>query len=201
VLSNHHHTRAYVDALDASRPRSAELERLVGAAADGDASALTALVERFRARVSRIARRHHLGTYDVEEVVQQTWVQMLEHIESIREPRAVGAWLETIARRESLQLLRAGDRVRPSDDELLGEAPWGNECTLEAIERRDALAAALERLTDRQRALLEKLYDEAEPSYAEISDALGIPVGSIGPTRARALEILARDATLARALR
>src|ERR1700754_29515 len=160
MLQHHHHTAAYIDAIDADRPRRDELGRLVGAAAQGDASAFTALVERFRGRVRRSARRHQLGSHDVEDVVQQTWVKLFEHIDAIREPEAVGAWLETIARHESLKLIRAGDRVPRPDDERLGEAPGGEESSLEARERREALTAALERLTERQRVLLATLYDE-----------------------------------------
>src|SRR4051812_29874185 len=146
----HHHNRPYLE----------ELHRLVGAAAAGDASAWRALVERFRARVSRIARGHQLGAHDVDDVAQETWVRLLENIRAIREPEAVGAWLETTAKRESLKVLRAGDRVRPCGDELLGDLPCADDPGLEAQERRTALAAALGRLPERQQAVLELLYDD-----------------------------------------
>jgi RNA polymerase sigma factor (sigma-70 family) len=194
----HHHNRPYIDAVDAGRR---ELHRLVGAAADGDPFAWNALVERFRTRVSRTARVHQLGAHDVDDVAQETWVRLLENIRAIREPDAVGAWLETTAKRESLKVIRAVDRVRPCGDELLGDAACTDDPDLEAQERRAALAAALERLPDRQQALLGMLYDDAEPSYAEISDRLGLPIGSIGPTRARALSALSGDAVLARQLK
>ena len=169
-----------------------DAERVVLAASAGDRSAMSELVERFGARVRIVARLHRLGAHDVEDVVQTTWLRLLEHVGTIRDPNAVGAWLETTARRESLRILRAGRRERPTDRERWPDAAVSSvdEQRLWAAERRAALARALEQMTGRRRDLLQMLFADPAPSYAEISRALRIPIGSIGPSRARCLERL-----------
>jgi RNA polymerase sigma factor (sigma-70 family) len=182
----------------AGRAQDAELDHLVRAAKTGDAEAWSALVDRYNARLRCVARRHRLGAQDVEDVLQTTWLRLLEHIERVREPGAVGAWLETTARRESLRIVRSGRQEELSDAEHLGEAVAPvDEQRLVAAERRTALAAAVDRLPGRDRELLGLLCAEPARSYAEISDRLDMPIGSIGPTRARCLDRLRRDPALA----
>lgn len=166
-----------------------DLERVLIAASAGDRTALTELVERFATRVRNVARLHRLAADDVEDVMQTTWLRLLERVDTIRNPSAVGAWLETTARRESLRVLRARGRERLTDDELVLDAPVPpvNDERLRAAELRAALGIALEHVTGRRRELLSMLLAEPTPSYAEISRALGLPIGSIGPTRARVL--------------
>jgi len=196
-----HHSPGFVRSVEADRLAAAELERVVRAAKGGDAGAWSALVDRFAARVGRVARRHRLAAHDVEDVVQTTWLRLLEHIEGVREPGAVGAWLETTARRESLRLVSAG-RL----EELTGEEPEAgaadpvDEQRLVAAEQRAALRTAVGGLQGRERALFSLLLADPQPSYAEISRALDMPIGSIGPTRARCLERLRRDRGLAGAV-
>jgi RNA polymerase sigma factor (sigma-70 family) len=194
-----HHSRGFIDSAQADRRAAAaqrrppadpgELERTVMAAAAGDRAALSALVERFAARVRAVARAHRLSVHDVEDVAQTTWLRLLEHVETVRNPNAVGAWLETTARRESLRTLKATRRERPTDNDLVLDAPAPpvDEQRLATAERRVAVAAAVEQLSGRQRDLLSMLFADPEPSYVEISRALGMPIGSIGPTRARSL--------------
>jgi RNA polymerase sigma factor (sigma-70 family) len=150
------------------------------------------VVAQFSARVRKVARRHRLGVHDVEDVMQTTWVRLLEHGESIRDPRAIGAWLETTARHESLRLLRRSGRELPTDRELRADelAEPVDEQRLAAAERRAAMATAVAALNGRQRDVMAFLLAEREPSYAEISERLNMPIGSIGPTRARIIERL-----------
>jgi RNA polymerase sigma factor (sigma-70 family) len=178
---------------------AAHLERLVRAAAAGDQTALTKLVERFGARVRAVARSHRLSAHDIEDVMQTTWLRFHEHVAKIRDPHAVGAWLETTARRESQRVLRANTRERPTDDELVLDAPVPpvEEQRLGASERRMAVAVALAQLPGHQRELLSMLFSEPGPSYVEISRTLGMPIGSIGPTRARCLARLRENPALA----
>jgi RNA polymerase sigma factor (sigma-70 family) len=125
-------------------------------------------------------------------------LRLLEHRDGIREPRALGAWVQTTARRESLRLLSDGARVQPVEPGALAdhaEEPDAHPGA-ESAERRDALLQAIEALPRRQRQLMLALIAQPEPTYAEIAEALDIPVGSIGPTRARALERLSRDRRL-----
>jgi RNA polymerase sigma factor (sigma-70 family) len=176
-----------------------DVERVVRAASAGDRSAVSELVERFAVRVRLVASQHRLDAHDVEDVVQTTWLRLLEHAHTIREPTAVGAWLETTARRESLRVIRASGRERPTDnDDLVLDAqvaPVGEQ-RVRAAEDRAALAGALKQLPDDRRELLSMLFAEPTPSYAEISRVLDIPVGSIGPTRARCLARLRADRDL-----
>jgi RNA polymerase sigma factor (sigma-70 family) len=176
-----------------------DVERAVMAAATGDRPAVSYLVERFAVRIRIVARLHRLAAHDVEDVMQTTWLRLLEHAHTIRNPNAVGAWLETTARHESLRILKASSREHLTDNELLLDAPVPpvDEQRLRAAERRAAVAIALEQLTDDRRGLLSMLFAESSPSYTEISRALGIPVGSIGPTRARCLARLRENQDLA----
>ena len=196
------HTRRLLETAERHRARrspDAELNHLVSAAKTGDSDAWSALVDRYTARVRCVARRHRLPAQDVEDVVQTTWLRLFEHIDRVREPNAVGAWLETTARRESLRIVRSG-RL----EELVGEEPTGeftepvDERRLADAERRTALVMAVERLSPRDRDLLALLVAEPARSYAEISAQLGMPIGSIGPTRARLMERLRRDSALRR---
>jgi RNA polymerase sigma factor (sigma-70 family) len=173
------------------------IERGVTAATAGDMTALSSLIDRFGARIRAVARRHRLGVHDVEDVMQTTWLRLLEHGDSIRDPLAVGAWLETTARRECLRVLTSTTRERPTGDVLLEEpAPPVDEQELVAAERRAALVTALEKLPGKQRRLLSMLLVEPAPSYVNISRALDMPIGSIGPTRARSLARLRENQAL-----
>jgi RNA polymerase sigma factor (sigma-70 family) len=170
-----------------------ELERIVMAAKEGDRAAIAAVVERFAPRVRIVARAHRLAAHDIEDVMQTTWLQLLQHVHTIRDPTAVGAWLETTARRESLRILKNNSRERPTDDELVFDAPRPpvDQQPPQTPERcTAALAMAVEQLPDHQRDLLSMLFADPSPRYAEVSRALGIPIGSIGPTRARSLRRL-----------
>jgi RNA polymerase sigma factor (sigma-70 family) len=172
-----------------------ELERLVMAASAGDRTAVSTLVERFARRICMVARMHRLAAEDVEDVMQTTWLRLLEHAGKIRDPAAIGAWLETTARRESLRLLRTSSREHPTDNDMVLDAPVApvDDKRLQATERRVALAGALRQVSGHQRELLSMLFAEPAPSYAEISRTLGMPIGSIGPTRARCLARLRQN--------
>jgi RNA polymerase sigma factor (sigma-70 family) len=165
---------------------------LVAAAARGDQAAWKALVERHSGLLWAVARSHRLNGSDASDVVQTTWLRLVEHLPEIRNPDGVGAWLATTARRESLRLLRRNARCEPSDEIEATDA-----CELDSRLLRDerdaAVADAFARLPERDQALLRLLTLDPPPSYDAISAALSMPVGSIGPTRMRALERLRRE--------
>jgi RNA polymerase sigma factor (sigma-70 family) len=172
-----------------------EIDRIVRLAASGDPSAWSSLVERFAAVIRAVARAHRLSGHEIEDVMQSTWLQLVQHIDRIREPCAIEAWLRTTAKRQSLQARRSSDAARqaPEPEEGHVEAapePWER---LAAQERNAALAQALAALPRRQRALLLMLTQEPPPSYADVSLTLGMPIGSIGPVRARILDRLRLD--------
>jgi RNA polymerase sigma factor (sigma-70 family) len=205
----HHHRdfiqSAQVDRFAARRRLpvdAAEVERLLSAASGGDATAWASLTQRFAARLRAVARAHRLAAHDAEDVVQTTWLRLFEHIDSVREPGAIGAWLETTARRESLRVLAASQREYPTECEKLAADAVAAvaEQRLVASQNRAAIAHALATLPHDMRAVLSVLFSDPPPSYEDISRRLGMPTGSIGPTRARILERLRRDPALASVL-
>ena len=185
MLHQLHHDRNYVTALDAER-----IERMVVAAGRGDQSAWSAIVARFRGRIMRVARSHGLNTYQADDVAQETWLRLYRNLERVRDPLALGAWVDTTARRECLRALRGTRREELTSDELGVEREAPEEADEQLEARRVALARALANLPERQRMLMECLLAESEPSYADAAAALGIPIGSIGPTRGRCVEKL-----------
>ncbi len=173
---------------------------LVQAAREGDPSAWKALVERHDWLIRAVCHAHRLGPADVDDVRQTTWLRAVEHVERIREPKKVGAWLAAVARNESLRALNHRARVHPFADELqykvYDPAPTPDAIVL-ASERRTAVQSAMHKLSPRDREFLGRVFHETEPSYEEIAGSLGMPVGSIGPTRGRVLQRMRRNAQLA----
>ena len=170
----------------------AEVAELVRAAAEGDRDAWDALVDRFNGLVWSVARSHRLSTVDASDVVQTTWLRLVEHLGRLQEPERVGAWLATTARRESLRTLRQSARQVPTEElpEVAEDAKL--DAALLVKERDRALWQAFGELNERCRGLLRLLVADPAPSYEEISAALDMPIGSIGPTRQRCLERLRR---------
>ena len=149
-----------------------------------------------------IVRGYRLDAADVEDVVQTTWIRDYRNLDRLNEPGAVGAWLAITARREALRTLQRGVRELPSPepqplDEADRETPADVACERE---RRAALRAAVRRLPGRQRDLLSEMLRRPCASYEEIAGSLAMPVGSIGPTRERALSRLRCDTALAAVL-
>lgn len=173
---------------------------LLTAAADGDHGAWNALVDQFMGMLWAIARAHRLPTADAADAVQTTWLRLAEHIDRIREPDRVGAWLATTMRRQCLRCLRRSGRELPASDavvlDLAVPATAGPESEVLRSERDTLLCAAVESLPERCRRLLRLLMADPPPSYEQVSAALDMPVGSIGPTRARCLERLRQSQLL-----
>ena len=170
--------------------------RANGAAEDGG---WAELVARHDGRLRAVARSHKLQGHDVDDVVQTTWLRLIENSGAIRDPSAVGAWLATTASRTCLRVIERSGREVPAGDARDGRepAPEAIDDRVVAAERAAALAAALEQLSECQRALLGLTMREPAPSYAQIAYELGIPVGSIGPTRGRCLARLRQSPALA----
>jgi RNA polymerase sigma factor (sigma-70 family) len=170
------------------------LTELVAQASQGDQQAWRELVTRFSRLVWSVARSHRLDHADAADVCQTTWLRLAEHLHTLRDPARLPGWLATTARRESLRVI-AGRR-RETPDPLPGEPDpdpsYGPE-VLVLIEDRDTrLWQAFDTLSDRCQQLLKILSSTPELSYQEVSEVLHWPIGSIGPTRGRCLEILRR---------
>lgn len=175
---------------------NAEVACLVRGAADGDRGAWDKLVDRFAATVWAIARGHRLNAADAADVSQTTWLRLVENLNRIQQPERVGAWLATTARRESLRVIRLSGRQVPSGDDLeLLPDPGpvtSHDQNLIAQHRDKIMSELVDQLPTRSQLLLRLLSADSPLSYKDISEALGMPIGSIGPTRARALEHLRR---------
>ena len=180
--------------LRANRRNASAIVALVAAAREGDEAAWNELVDEFAGLVWAIARAHRLSAADAADVSQTTWLRLAEHLGRIREPERVGAWLAATARNECLRLVRRSQRELPLGDDVpepvsLAAAPEGR---LVRAERATALWSAFAELSERCRLLLRVLMADPPPSYEDVGAALEMPVGSIGPTRARCLESLRR---------
>jgi RNA polymerase sigma factor (sigma-70 family) len=177
------------------RRSSEQVARLVRSAAGGDRDAWDGLLAEFGTMVWAIARAHRLSDADAADVAQSAWLRLLERVDDINEPERVGAWLATTARRECLRVLRRAQR-----EVLSREEPEEQECNDEApvaalllAERDQALWRCFARLRPSDQALLRLLMADPRPAYDEIAAALDMPIGSIGPTRARALDRLRQE--------
>jgi RNA polymerase sigma factor (sigma-70 family) len=179
--------------------RSSATGELVRQATGGDQSAWNVLVERYSGMLWSIARAYGLGTPDAMDVVQTTWLRLIENVDRLRDPDRVGTWLAITARRESLRAVRllakeravprrkAADPARPPIDDP-------SEIAV-ARERQRLLVSTINRLPERCRRLIRLLTTVPAVSYAEISAALDMPIGSIGPTRARCLSQIRKRLT------
>ena len=183
-------------------PGDAPVTDLVMRARDGDRQAWEAIVERYAPLVWSICRRYRLADADANDVGQSVWLQLVDQIGKIRDPAALPGWLATTTRRECSRIVRAAQRMQPpgyvldvgniaderaaiADDELL------------LAERHAALREALCYLPPACQQLIALLAEDPPLPYAQIGARLGIPVGSIGPSRSRCLDKLRRHPAIA----
>ena len=172
-----------------ARASAQELSGIVRSAAAGDQRAWNQLVDEFAGMVWAIARAHRLNDADAADVTQWTWMKCLERLDQIRDPARIGAWLATTARRECLRVLRVSRRQRLWGDDVpdYPSPDTTPEAALVLAARDDLLWRSFSRLRQSDQTLLRLLVADPPMTYEEIAAALEIPIGSIGPTRARAL--------------
>lgn len=172
--------------------------RLLECAAHGMESAWREIVNRFTPLIFAVCHRYGISGADIQDVAGEVWLRLLTNATAIRDPNALPGWLLTTIRNECLGLLRTRNRQIPMDTDLLGE-PCQPEIDAHLIgeERRNAARQALARLSQRDQQLLSMLFCDPPRPYKEISSALGIPVGAIGPTRARCLTRARRTPAIA----
>lgn len=174
---------------------------LVAQCRNGDADAWRQLVDQYARLVHFIAVRHGLTPEEVDDVGQEVFVALTQHIDDIDKPESVGAWLSTTARRFSWRALRQRVKEQPSEQADLSEAEVVDRPLFRTIPSvsdllsswatQEALQHALLQLDERCRDLIYRLFlDPDEPSYDDVSRLLDIPKGSIGPTRIRCLQRL-----------
>jgi len=189
---------------DRASRRAADGE-LVRAALRGDARAWERIVERHQSLLWWVARQFRLSNDDAADVVQLTWLRCLEHLHQLTDEGALSSWLVTICRRECCRLVGRRDAevllAEWEDAAQVADWPWTaapDPCELAArSDERRQLRQAIDRLPGRSRAVLTALLAHEGEGYAEIARDLGVPVGSLGPTRNRALAKLRSDPRLA----
>lgn len=166
---------------------------LVAGAAAGNGRATEALIERYSGLVWSIAWNYHLSAADAADVSQVVWLRLVENVSRIRQPDSVGAWLASVTRHECLRVVRRSEREVTTADEVELDTRRADEdvdLPLLRSEREAALRSAFACLPPRWRSLLEMLMDAPSATYEEVAEAVGMPIGSIGPTRQRCLERL-----------
>ena len=186
-------TNQVMPELEAHRAEVADLElaRMVRRAATVTPPPGKASSSKYGRLIWSITRDFKLVESDAADVFQTTWMRLIEHINRIDHPDRVGSWLATTARNECLRCLAARKRLVVAHEDVIFDDLVEHGADIDegllAQERAEGVRAAMEILPWRWRRLMELLMSDPPVSYAEISDELGLPIGSIGPTRARCL--------------
>jgi len=164
---------------------------LIRACRSGNARAWERLLDKYERLVFSISLRYGLTTDDAADVTQITFTILLQNLNTLPDEIRLSSWLVTVARRRTWRLLARNRRetVNPDEDLAGNEALGGIVDDRERWELGEWIIQGLSMLDERCRQLLLALYFDAEqPSYADVADRLNMPIGSIGPTRARCLE-------------
>lgn len=174
-----------------SRPdRNARIASLLNAARDGRDEAVAEIVAELSPLLWQVARAAGLTCGDAEDVLQTAWVQLLSHLDGIHTSAALAAWLVTTTRREAWRVRAAGRRQLPAEQDWLTAVPDpgpGSEDRVIVDDQQRTLWAAFGKLSPRCQELLRIVAFVPRPDYEAIAGVLGIPRGSIGPTRGRCL--------------
>lgn len=176
--------------------RESDLTALIERCRAGDSAAWEVLVDRFADFVYSVAKRYRLNSDDADDVFQQTFQALHQSLNRIENPETLPKWLAVTASRLSLKAVRIQQRTTPLQsgeadltEVLEAEDASAEASALQACEAEE-LHVALVKLGGKCQSLLQMLYLVEDSSYQSVSDSLGIPVGAIGPTRARCLEKL-----------
>lgn len=170
----------------------ADIAELLARALGGDQRAWQILVRGLSAVVAGVARAHRLGDADVSDVCQSTWYKLTQHLADLREPARLRGWLSTTARRQSLRTLTARRREVPAARPEPESGPSSPELAVLGAERDHALWQAVAGLPPAHRELIRLLAGEPGLTQSQLAARLGIPPGSVGPLRRRALDRLRR---------
>ena len=160
--------------------------QLIESCLRGEQSAWTQLVAKYERLIYSVAHRLCPEMEDCADVFQRVCLALYQNLDRLRSDQVIPAWLTTVTRRQAYKVIRAKKPYAQIDENQLFV-----QANVDLIKEEFEIQLAIERLDDRCQRLIHLLYfDSKEPSYAEISAELGMPVASIGPTRARCLEKL-----------
>ena len=173
-----------------------EVATLVQASAKGDETAWNALVRRYAPLVLAVIRSYQLAAADVQDVSQTVWLRLVEHLADLRAPEALPGWLITTTQRECRRYQRRAQQALPIDphsDGIVQQATTVDpSLDILRAELRQALRDGLAELSAPQQRLLRLRAADPPKSYQEISELIGMPIGSIGPSLRRSLDRLRR---------
>lgn len=178
-------------AVPTSQPdRGERMARLVTAAREGSEDALGQIVTELSPLLWQVARAAGLSAADAEDVLQTVWLRLVSHLDGIRTSSALTAWLVVTTRREAWRVRATARRQLPADQDWLAALPDtepGGEERAVLDDQRRALWAAIRQLPPRCQELLRIIAFVSRPDYSAVAAELGIPRGSVGPTRGRCL--------------
>jgi RNA polymerase sigma factor (sigma-70 family) len=159
---------------------------------EGDRMAWRRLIEKYERLVWSVGASFRLQAMDVQDVAQTTWLRLIQHGQTIRDPERLAGWLAVTASRESLAVLRRTSRhsLAPVDEQA--DLTVDVEGSAEDQDMASLLWAAVAELPPRQHSLVIALFQDEIRSYSDVAEKCAMPIGSIGPTRARALSQLRR---------
>jgi RNA polymerase sigma factor (sigma-70 family) len=175
---------------DAAAERAARVAAFLEQARSGEMDALSGVVRELNPLLWHVARAEGLTSEESADVVQTTWLELVRRLHEIRSPGALTSWLVTATRREAWRTRELSRRQLPDGAARLESAPDPGPAPGEQLltdERDQALWRHFQRLPERCRALLRIVAQVARPDYPAVAKALGMPIGSIGPTRGRCL--------------
>jgi RNA polymerase sigma factor (sigma-70 family) len=189
-----------VIAVESYQDRSARIADLVNAARLGDEDAVGQIVTELSPMLWHVARAAGLSRGDAEDVLQTVWMRLLAHLDTIHTATALTSWLVTTTRREAWRVRAAERRLLPADQDVLVTLPDsgpGSEDQVIIDDQRRTLWCAISQLSPRCQELLRIVAFVPRPDYLAVATKLGMPTGSIGPTRGRCLaklrDLLASD--------
>ena len=176
---------------------------MVARAKNGDKQAWNEIVERYAPLIWSICRKYRLSEADAEDVGQVVWLHLVNHLADLRDPAALPGWLATTTRRQCIRVRRTAAQLPQVTGPLVDADNMADtdvvlaEQDLLVAERHAALRQAVSDLPPGYRDLIVLLTADPPVPYAEISAKLGIPIGSIGPSRSRCLARLRRHPAIA----
>jgi RNA polymerase sigma factor (sigma-70 family) len=170
--------------------RGERMAELLDAARGGSDDALSRIVTEHSPLLWHVARAAGLSSGDAEDVMQTVWLRLLAHLDDIRTSTALTGWLVVTARREAWRVRAAGRKQVPAGSEALDTLPDQGTGPQEQVlidDQRRTMWVAIAQLSERCQELLRVVAFVPRPDYSAVAAELGMPIGSVGPTRGRCL--------------